>query len=78
MYLYLSSIFKGKVLESCHCTIAHIGNVLIAAVLSVRPVLREIGVIAQPPFRERSVIASGTILPPEVAGNTRLLTAFSL
>ena len=21
MYLYLSSIFKGKVLESCHCTI---------------------------------------------------------
>ena len=42
MYLYLSSIFKGKVLESCHCTIAHIGNVLIAAVLSVRPVLREI------------------------------------
>ena len=78
MYLYLSSIFKGKVLESCHCTIAHIGNILIAVVLSVRPILREIGVIAQPPFRERSVISSGTALSPQVTGNTRLITAFSL
>ena len=78
MYLYLSSIFKGKVLESCHCTIAHIGNVLIAAVLSVRPVLRELGVLAQPPDREQAVIASCPCLPPEVAGTTRLITAFSL
>ena len=78
MYFYLGSILKGKVLESCYCAIAHIGNILIAAVLSVRSVLREIWVIAQPPFRERSVIAAGTILPPEITSNTRLIAAFSL
>lgn len=71
-------LFDAEILEACHSSIPHIGDILVSVFFPVLSGLREIGVGLKQFLWMRVIVASGfMVFRPQVAGDARFIFPFA-